>query len=666
MPESYRRVRTSAAAIGIALSMGASGVLLPKQGDAAFAAEPATAKTAATLMPPSVDKTAVLPLDKVPASETAAKAAPALDSRPEPTASESVAHLVQSGQTLWQIAKAYRVEANLIASANGISIDTVLEIGQILEIPVTEGMVYPPMEILAPESETVAILSEEEETTKGLDKTGKISIESSLSALPSSDRASKYELARIERNGDTPAFDRLALAKKPRTSDRLSSDTLAAVELSEELETANSQPLETAEIEIEPAETTSYQIAEGETLVEVASTHGVTVEDLARANHLDDPDRIVAGQEIAIPTVNESPARPLTVFGHETTLAALPDKKSRLLPDGDEVELSALPNVVLPNSPTGETDVPQLLSSTSADEVETAEVPVLGAATETPVETSELQAFHLSDDNSPYTNGLQADIERLRDRYGDLDDDTPAASSNAESSRTALVSPDRISAHESDRPSSRAAAPRVNPEFDPDRYNTVETGETESAERVKPRNDAQDVAVAPMGSDSYAPILPPRAVSPDLPALSAPGAYLPKPQAPEGGAGSGNMDFNGYIWPAQGVLSSGFGWRWGRMHNGIDIAGPIGTPIVAAAPGVVTYAQWNSGGYGNLVEITHPDGSLTLYAHNNRLLVNEGQQVAQGQQIAEMGNTGFSTGPHLHFEVHPAGQGAVNPLAYLP
>ncbi len=102
------------------------------------------------------------------------------------------------------------------------------------------------------------------------------------------------------------------------------------------------------------------------------------------------------------------------------------------------------------------------------------------------------------------------------------------------------------------------------------------------------------------------------------------------------------------------------------MHRGIDVAAPTGTPIVAAAPGVVITAGWNSGGYGNLVEVQHADGSVTLYGHNDRILVREGQQVAQGQQIAEMGSTGYSTGPHCHFEVHLPGHGAVNPIAYLP
>ncbi|MCT7962420.1 peptidoglycan DD-metalloendopeptidase family protein [Laspinema sp. D1] len=143
---------------------------------------------------------------------------------------------------------------------------------------------------------------------------------------------------------------------------------------------------------------------------------------------------------------------------------------------------------------------------------------------------------------------------------------------------------------------------------------------------------------------------------PELPPLAAAGSYLPEP---------GEL-FQGYMWPARGVFTSGFGMRWGRMHKGIDIAGPIGTPIMAAGTGIVTFAGWNSGGYGNLVEIEHPDGSLTRYAHNHRILVSAGQSVIQGQLIAEMGSTGNSTGPHLHFELYPPGTDAADPLVYLP
>ena len=143
-------------------------------------------------------------------------------------------------------------------------------------------------------------------------------------------------------------------------------------------------------------------------------------------------------------------------------------------------------------------------------------------------------------------------------------------------------------------------------------------------------------------------------VSPELPPLNTPDF----PRSPG--------QFTGYIWPAKGVFTSGYGRRWGRMHRGIDIAAPIGTPIMAAAPGEVISAGWNSGGFGKLVKIRHADGSITYYAHNNRILVRQGEYVEQGQQVAEMGSTGRSTGPHLHFEIRPDGQSAINPIALLP
>jgi hypothetical protein len=108
------------------------------------------------------------------------------------------------------------------------------------------------------------------------------------------------------------------------------------------------------------------------------------------------------------------------------------------------------------------------------------------------------------------------------------------------------------------------------------------------------------------------------------------------------------------------VFTSGYGWRWGKIHGGVDLAGPVGTPIYAASNGKVTYARWNDGGYGNLVIIMSPENIETLYAHLETINCSEGQQVTVGQQIGEMGSTGFSTGPHLHFEVD-LGNGKIDP-----
>jgi len=120
---------------------------------------------------------------------------------------------------------------------------------------------------------------------------------------------------------------------------------------------------------------------------------------------------------------------------------------------------------------------------------------------------------------------------------------------------------------------------------------------------------------------------------------------------------------SGYIWPAHGILTSSFGWRWGRMHEGIDIAVGNGTPVVASASGTVIVAGW-MGGYGNLVVIDHGNGVSTAYGHNTGVTVGVGQSVAQGQLIAYSGNTGHSTGPHIHFEVRINGA-PVDPLGYL-
>jgi murein DD-endopeptidase MepM/ murein hydrolase activator NlpD len=116
-------------------------------------------------------------------------------------------------------------------------------------------------------------------------------------------------------------------------------------------------------------------------------------------------------------------------------------------------------------------------------------------------------------------------------------------------------------------------------------------------------------------------------------------------------------------WPVAGPVTSGFGSRWGRMHEGIDIGVPEGTPVHAAAAGTVIYAGWMTG-YGNIVVIDHGNGLSTAYAHNSQLSVGQGASVGKGSVIALSGNTGHSTGPHVHFEVRVNGS-PVDPLGYL-
>ena len=119
---------------------------------------------------------------------------------------------------------------------------------------------------------------------------------------------------------------------------------------------------------------------------------------------------------------------------------------------------------------------------------------------------------------------------------------------------------------------------------------------------------------------------------------------------------------SGFIWPVSGPVVSPFGWRWGRMHEGVDIAAGYGSPIAAAASGTVIYAGW-MGGYGNLIIIDHGGGIATAYAHQSSFTVGGGP-VSQGQTIGYVGCTGHCFGPHLHFEVRVNGS-AVDPLGYL-
>ncbi len=122
----------------------------------------------------------------------------------------------------------------------------------------------------------------------------------------------------------------------------------------------------------------------------------------------------------------------------------------------------------------------------------------------------------------------------------------------------------------------------------------------------------------------------------------------------------------GWRWPlSAGIVSSEFGRRWKKAHEGVDIAADEGEPVYASAAGKVLYADSRMRGYGNVVILRHDAQMTTLYAHNQILKVRLGEQVEQGQVIALLGSTGHSTGPHVHFEMRRA-NAAVDPRSVLP
>jgi murein DD-endopeptidase MepM/ murein hydrolase activator NlpD len=406
-----------------------------------------------------------------------------------------------------------------------------------------------------------------------------------------------------------------------------------------------------------------YQVKPGDTLDEIARRYNLSRSELIQANGLNNPNLLNVNQQLKIPQ-----AQPATVAERAVTLLPGINAKSESSASGLQqrpvaAPTPAIPTVsdrvtpVVPTQPQSQPKpVPGLvLAQTIAGNAQ----PTSRVAVDTqPTQPAESKS-------NPYIDRLRADILKLREEF---QQDTDSIQAKAPTTVTVPTVTTPVP-----RSLNNASIPvKVNPEFNPSNQPN-ETLQAELQRRQPPTQHGPItievppplaaprglVATAPAPAESYNPAVRTpvgQTVSPELPPISAPDISQP---------GNPNQ-IGGYIWPTKGVLTSGYGRRWGRMHKGIDIAAPVGTPVVAAAPGVVVTAGWNSGGYGNLVEIQHPDGSLTLYAHNNRILVRRGQEVAQGQQISEMGSTGFSTGPHCHFEVHAAGRGAINPIALLP
>jgi murein DD-endopeptidase MepM/ murein hydrolase activator NlpD len=150
-------------------------------------------------------------------------------------------------------------------------------------------------------------------------------------------------------------------------------------------------------------------------------------------------------------------------------------------------------------------------------------------------------------------------------------------------------------------------------------------------------------------------------IIPGAEGIKSPATYTVK-KSTASSAPSSSLSRGG-VWPALGTVTSKFGQRWGRDHDGIDIAAAIGTNVRAFMGGKVSFSGWQDG-YGNLVIIDHGNGLKTYYGHNSKLLVKVGQTVDTSAIIAKSGNTGRSTGPHIHFEVRKNGN-PVNPLPYL-
>jgi murein DD-endopeptidase MepM/ murein hydrolase activator NlpD len=200
---------------------------------------------------------------------------------------------------------------------------------------------------------------------------------------------------------------------------------------------------------------------------------------------------------------------------------------------------------------------------------------------------------------------------------------------------------------------------------------TLKAG-TSSSDDIAPLADSKNTTTAAMGVGGDVS----SAAAPEVLTVAKPVVALPEVQqiastnqivqarAEAAAAAKAEAERPKYVRPSSGTITSGFGARWGTTHYGLDFAAPIGTPIYAAADGVVIEAGPASG-FGLWVRIQHPDGTITVYGHMQDFSVQEGDHVKAGEQIARTGNRGQSTGPHLHFEVWEPGGRKINPRPWL-
>ncbi len=196
------------------------------------------------------------------------------------------------------------------------------------------------------------------------------------------------------------------------------------------------------------------------------------------------------------------------------------------------------------------------------------------------------------------------------------------------------------------------------------RYHVVQSGESiwkiarayrVSVQDLAELNNISDGAKMTAGTKLYLPDRPKRSSFKKLPKKEREKAMYDSPI---------EYDRSKFIWPVNGTVTSQFGIRNGRRHDGIDISAPSGTPIYAANGGKVVFSSRMSG-YGNTVILRHEDKFFSIYSHNSKNLAKKGKSVKKGELIAYIGSTGRSTGPHLHFEIRH-GQKARNPLFFLP
>ncbi|WP_413175308.1 peptidoglycan DD-metalloendopeptidase family protein [Anabaena azotica] len=770
-----RRARTQAAMIGLAISMGATSLLVTRQSDQAQAAAPVGSQKAASTIPAVSDteikfaatklesqavSSARLPENPVILEPTAVSQVPGLEAKWPITANEMAVQIPTSEADKNAIYLQSQVDQGLNTNSVQSRLQTANQLPEIRvqQLSSSQGVAgSQPTTVIVESANTVsndvdAQLKAQQEFALNRLQEKSNRLKNSLAELRS-EETQKLTQAGIEIAQPTTVADKTVAAQSEEEATDSSQVSLIS-RLKEEKQTSAGMQKLTSSAPAAPRVVaqsfgTTYEVRPGDTLAEIATNYGISVSELVKANNLADPNQLQISQQLIIPTARAERSNydqstvPVRTFVQSNNIATVPSSPVNKLDLDANLPQVSQPSGVRNNSsvaisiptvkenqfqtktsattnsvsiPVPEAQENQFQVNTPAATTNSVSIPVpvaqdnqlqsgendlsssisYGVGGETPsrdrvtkIPTAQKQPQKVAKvKGNERLRSLQAEIERLREKYRAQESGVTVQTASTTDDATAPVvietgnqfAPSRVNSQRNAvaipvptpilpsyreqpvKPQLRAARPMnepINPEFLPN--------QTTSSGNFARNNSSGIRLVVPSAgvnsTDSLGKLRGTR-VSPALPPLAAVDLYLPK-----------NVDQNSnpqstssasYIWPAKGVLTSGYGWRWGRMHRGIDIANGVGTPIYASAPGVVERAGWNNGGYGNVVDIRHPDGSMTRYGHNSRILVQVGQQVEQGQTIAAMGSTGFSTGPHSHFEVHPAGKGAVNPIAFLP
>ena len=648
-PQLKRRM-PKAAMIGLAISMGATSLFVTRQSDQALAAEPVGNQNTASTIPAASDEVKFVPTQKRSFKAISNEIGATIPTVVEPTAISQVNGFGAKLQVASNLKSAqFGTQTPAKKSVTAANNNTIYSAPQ-----VAKGQIISRAIATAKPAQSKNFTVSPQKVDAQVATSGNTQLEAqqkfALNRLKQKSNRLKASLNKL-RSTPVEGIKQATVAKQSEsqveaTSTVSTKKTAVQSKLVSRLKQNTAvEPVPqavtvptpvTAKIEAPTTIAAAHIVKSGDTLAEIAGNYGTSVSEMAKANGLSNPNELKVNQQLIVPAVENSS----NVVAATNSVTVSRENQFSPTVEGSDKTVSSF-------GVGGDTPVPSVFT-----EMQLAQ---------------RRNALASKVSRNERLRRLKQEIERLREKYRSQQSGVVVPQTNV--NRTSVEAP--VSRPESASIPIPVIKPKTGTSSVPIRVARPNTaavpipvpapgGKVVNPNFSRSRGVRVTTPPANFSGRSQSSSVVKTTVSPGLPPLAAVDRYLPKPIE------ESKPPAKGFVWPAKGVFTSGFGPRWGRMHKGIDIAAPTGTPIHAAADGVVISAGWNRGGYGKLVDIRHPDGTLTRYAHNSKIIVRKGQRVQQGQMISKMGSTGFSTGPHLHFEIRKGGTKAVNPIAFLP